>query len=83
MIRLVARREFTERVRERSFLISTGLTLVIIVIVVALPALFGFGDPSEYRISADAGEPCRRRARGRARRALRRGGHDHRRRTRT
>ncbi len=55
MIRLVARREFTERIRERSFLISTGLTLVIVVFVVALPALFGFGDPSEYRISADAG----------------------------
>jgi ABC-2 type transport system permease protein len=55
VIRLVARREFTERVRERSFLISTGLTLVIIVVVVALPALFGFGDPDEYRISADPG----------------------------
>jgi ABC-2 type transport system permease protein len=54
VIRLVARREFTERVRERSFLISTGLTLVIIVLVVALPSLFGMGDPSEYRISADA-----------------------------
>jgi ABC-2 type transport system permease protein len=53
VIRLVARREFTERIRERSFLISTGLTLVIIVIVVALPAVFGFDDPSEYRISAD------------------------------
>ena len=26
-VRLVARREFTERVRERSFLISTGITL--------------------------------------------------------
>ncbi len=65
MIRLVARREFTERLRERSFLISTGLTLVIIVVVVALPAVFGFGDPSEYRISADraslpspSGRPC-------------------------
>jgi ABC-2 type transport system permease protein len=53
VIRLVARREFTERLRERSFLISTGLTLVIIVVVVALPAVFGFDDPSEYRISAD------------------------------
>ena len=48
-VRLVARREFTERVHERSFLISTGLTLAIIVVVVALPSLLGFGDPSEYR----------------------------------
>ena len=51
VIRLVAEREFTERVRERSFLLSTGLTLAIIVVVVALPSLFGFGDPSEYRIA--------------------------------
>jgi ABC-2 type transport system permease protein len=53
VIRLVARREFTERVHERSFLISTGLTLLIIVAVVVIPSLFGVGDPSEYRISAD------------------------------
>ena len=53
-VRLVARREFTERVHERSFLISTGLTLAIIIVVVALPSLFGFGDPSEYRVSSDA-----------------------------
>ncbi len=51
-VRLVARREFTERIRERSFLISTGLTLVIIVAVVVLPSLLGFGDPSDYRIAA-------------------------------
>ena len=37
-VRLVARREITERVRERSFLISTGITLAIIVLVVVLPA---------------------------------------------
>ena len=52
MIRLVARREFTERVRERSFRLSTGLTLVIIVVVVVLPGLLGLGEPSEYRVSA-------------------------------
>ena len=55
-IRLVARREFTERIHERSFLISTGLTLVIIVLVVVLPSLLGFGDPSEYRIAATDAE---------------------------
>jgi ABC-2 type transport system permease protein len=57
-VRLVARREFTERVRERSFLISTGLTLVIIVVVVVLPGLLGFGDASEYRVAA--GDPAGR-----------------------
>lgn len=51
-VRLVARRELTERVRERSFLISTGITLVIIVLVVVLPTLLGFGGPSEYTINA-------------------------------
>ena len=64
-VRLVARREFTERVHERSFLISTGLTLAIIVWSVALPSLLGFGDPSEYRVSSDAAGRGRRRARRR------------------
>ena len=54
MIRLVARREFTERLRERSFLISTGAHARDHRVVVVLPAVLGFGDPSEYRISADA-----------------------------
>ena len=51
-VRLVARREVTERVRERSFLISTGITFAIVAIVVALPPLFGFGGPSEYTVAA-------------------------------
>jgi ABC-2 type transport system permease protein len=51
-VRLVARREFTERVRERSFLISTGITLAIVVLVVVLPSLLGFGGPSEYTVNA-------------------------------
>ena len=54
-IRLVARRELTERVRERSFLISTGITLVIVVIVLVLPALLGFGGPNEYTVAG--GDP--------------------------
>jgi ABC-2 type transport system permease protein len=51
-VKLVARRELTERLRERSFLISTGITLAIVVIVLVLPALLGFGGPSEYTVSA-------------------------------
>jgi len=50
--RLVARRELTERARERSFLISTGVTLVIVALVVVLPAALGLGGPSEFTVSA-------------------------------
>lgn len=51
-IRLVARRESTERAREKSFLISTGITLGIVVLVVLLPTVLGFGGPSEYTVAA-------------------------------
>ena len=54
MIRLVARRELTERVRERSFQISSALTLVIIVLAVVLPTLLGFGGASKFTIATDA-----------------------------
>lgn len=43
MVALVARREVTTRVRERSFLISSAITLLIIAAVVVLPALFNRG----------------------------------------
>src|SRR5215210_2304926 len=52
VIRLVARREFTERVRERSFMISTGITLAILVAVLVLPSLLGFGGPSQFTVAA-------------------------------
>jgi ABC-2 type transport system permease protein len=55
-VRLVARREVTERVRERSFMISTGITLAIVVFVVVLPSLLGFGGPSQYTVAA--GDPA-------------------------
>ena len=61
-VRLVARREVTERVRERSFLISTGITFAIVALVVALPPLLGFGGPSEYTVAATDAQG---RARGR------------------
>jgi ABC-2 type transport system permease protein len=51
-VRLVARRELTERVRERSFLISSGITLAIVVVVLVLPTVLGFGGPSSYRVAA-------------------------------
>ncbi|HSK26539.1 MAG TPA: ABC transporter permease [Jiangellales bacterium] len=50
----VARREFVERARDRSFLVSTGVTLAIIGAVIALPQLIGLDDTS-YRVAV-AGE---------------------------
>jgi ABC-2 type transport system permease protein len=50
-VRLVARREFTERVRERSFMISTGITLAIVVLVVVLPSVLGLGGPTDYTVN--------------------------------
>ena len=50
-VRLVARREFTERVRERSFMISTGITLAIVVLVVVLPSALGLGGPTDYTVN--------------------------------
>ena len=49
-VRLVARREIVERGRERSFLFSTGLTLVILLGVLLVPQLLGFGDPPTFRV---------------------------------
>jgi ABC-2 type transport system permease protein len=53
-VKLVARRELTERLHERSFLISTGITLGIVVIVLLLPTLLGFGGPNEYTVAANS-----------------------------
>ncbi len=51
---LVARRELTERVRERSFMIGTGLSIAIVALVVLLPNLLGFGGDDEYTVGGDA-----------------------------
>ena len=51
-VRLVARREIVERVREKSFLIGTGISLAIILLVVLLPNLLGFGGRDAYTITA-------------------------------
>jgi len=53
-VRRVARREITERIGEKSFLISTGITLAIIILVVVIPPLLGLGGTSTYVIETDA-----------------------------
>jgi ABC-2 type transport system permease protein len=47
---LVARREVTERAREKSFAISTGVSIAIIVLVAIIPKALGFGGPSEFTV---------------------------------
>ena len=66
-VRLVARRELTERVRERSFVIGTGISILIIALVVILPPLFGFGDTQTYTVAttdATAAQVARTAERG-------------------
>jgi ABC-2 type transport system permease protein len=50
---LVARRELRERTREKSFLISTGINIVIIVAVILVAAVVGGGDTT-YKVAGDA-----------------------------
>ncbi|MGC0420312.1 ABC transporter permease [Embleya sp. AB8] len=45
-VRLVARREFTERIRDRGFQISVGVMLAILLASVAVPAALGGGSKS-------------------------------------
>ena len=42
-LRLVARREFVERIKDRSFAISTATIVGFVLAIVLLPALFGYG----------------------------------------
>jgi ABC-2 type transport system permease protein len=51
-VMLVARRELRERTREKSFLISTGINVVIIVAVIAVAAIVG-GGPTTYKVAGD------------------------------
>lgn len=48
---LVARREISQRAREKSFLVGTGVSVVIILLVVTLPSLLGFGGREEFTIT--------------------------------
>ncbi len=55
-IALVARREVTQRVREKSFAISTGVSIAIIVLVAVLPKALGLGGKDEFTVGvADRG----------------------------
>ncbi len=49
-VALVARRELTERVRERSFMIGTGLSVAIVALVVVLPSALGFGGDDSFTV---------------------------------
>ena len=50
-IRLTARRELVERTkRDRSFLISTLITLAILIAIIFVPKLFGSDDPTEFDV---------------------------------
>jgi ABC-2 type transport system permease protein len=54
-IRLVARREVVEQLRARSFLISTGITLLILVGIIVVPRLFGVGQPATFDVGTVGG----------------------------
>jgi ABC-2 type transport system permease protein len=51
LVRTVARREIRVRLADRAFRISTAVTLLAVVALAVLPAVFG-GDPSPWRIGA-------------------------------
>jgi ABC-2 type transport system permease protein len=50
-IALVARREMTQRIREKSFLISMAVTIVLVVLVAVVPSLFGFGGKESFTVA--------------------------------
>lgn len=50
-IALVARREVTQRIREKSFLVSMGVTVALVVLVAVVPPLFGFGGSVSYTLA--------------------------------
>jgi ABC-2 type transport system permease protein len=56
-VRLVARRELRSRLRDRSFLISTGITLLIVVAVAVVPAALGLGQTKFSVAFAPAATP--------------------------
>ncbi len=58
---LVARREFGQRIRERSFFISTGITVGIIAVVALIPRFTDFGNDS-FDVALVGGEASLRGA---------------------
>jgi ABC-2 type transport system permease protein len=51
-IRLVAWREITQRARERSFLLSNAVSIVIVVLVAVLPNVLGLDGPTKAVVAA-------------------------------
>ena len=50
-VRLVARREFTERLRDRSFLVSTVITVLILLGVIVVPQPAGVRDEPTFEVA--------------------------------
>jgi ABC-2 type transport system permease protein len=61
-VRLVARREIVERVRERSFLVSTSVMAVIVLLVVVLSSVLGGDGTSDVGVTDPAAVPVARAA---------------------
>ncbi len=54
---LVVRRELIERTRQRSFAVSTGVTLLIVLAIAIVPGLGGDDGPEKYDIGVVARRP--------------------------
>jgi ABC-2 type transport system permease protein len=52
VVATVARREFVERLHQKSFLVSTAITLVIVMLVSIVPSVFGDDGPDRYTVAA-------------------------------
>jgi len=51
-VALVARREITQKLREKSFLVSTGVTVALILLVSVVPKVAGFGGRESFELAA-------------------------------
>lgn len=50
IVRLVAGREFADRIRNKGFVLGTAVTLLLVVGFVVVPALFDDGEPASYEL---------------------------------
>lgn len=50
LVALIARREFTSRVTDRAFFVSTAISVLIVAAVAVLPGLLGLDDGETYRV---------------------------------
>ena len=51
VVRLVAAREIVERLKQRAFIISTLVTMAVVVLLAALPALLGSDGPERFEVA--------------------------------